>query len=731
MKPAKNPYHALAHLVMRFPRCPLGTIIDALKCDAQLHAAISSEAFKNALLFASPALYDELKRYLNGEIVNAKNQFKVKLSALKYLSRMSTRCTPFASLATCGSAHWSDSTHIVPNETIDERFRLDMLYTCIIAEMIARDHNVREHLRYRLNTAVYETGKYLRFITQLSQGMGRTFQVKEIARTRPLVVLRKEIKDWTSFDDLIKILVDRFELEEEKARHYIHSLIDAQLLMSEIEPFVIGDDFLSYLCDKLEGLNTKWNALLKDIYNKVSLMSSRITAAKNEQLQQDIKSKLEAQEIKVNPKYLVQLDCFSKSEEATVSRKVLSSVRQGLEFYSSIQPLTGNSTLEQFRKRFQARYQDQEIPLLEALDPDIGVGYQLTQDKVKNPLVDNINLPRRLASATTTFMTPFHQVLMRKLSELNWKEADYIEITDDDIISLPANYNDLPASMAAMFELLETADGDFMLCNVHYTGSTAANLLGRFAYGDTVIQSIVADVVTHEQEYHSDKIVAEIAHIPQGRTGNILFRPHIYDYEIGYMSNSQATGHHYIPASDLCISVNGNRVVLRSARLDKEILPRLTTAHNYSGTDTSPVYRFLCDMQRQYGRSSFVFSWGCMAQLPRLPRVKYKNIILARQRWNIKTEELPFKKMKFDAVKWDHWKMEGSIPRYVMLTVGDNKLFVDTASQLSVEAMLSELGASNKSFVLEEFMPAGFDVNQHHDCFMNECIVPLIRTKND
>ena len=46
MKPAKNPYHALAHLVMRFPRCPLGTIIDALECDDQLHAAIRPRHLK-------------------------------------------------------------------------------------------------------------------------------------------------------------------------------------------------------------------------------------------------------------------------------------------------------------------------------------------------------------------------------------------------------------------------------------------------------------------------------------------------------------------------------------------------------------------------------------------------------------------------------------------------------------------------------------------------------------
>ena len=76
-------YDIFTHLVMRFPRYTVDTFVCCLCDKSKMERVFCSEDFKNAILFASPALYDELKRFLSGGNKNPSNKQKVQLS-LKY-----------------------------------------------------------------------------------------------------------------------------------------------------------------------------------------------------------------------------------------------------------------------------------------------------------------------------------------------------------------------------------------------------------------------------------------------------------------------------------------------------------------------------------------------------------------------------------------------------------------------------------------------------------------------
>ena len=133
-------------------------------------------------------------------------------------------------------------------------------------------------------------------------------------------------------------------------------------------------------------------------------------------------------------------------------------------------------------------------------------------------------------------------------------------------------------------------------------------------------KTIVEQHLRAEESLRPDTIYAEIVHFPEGRIGNVLLRPLLREYEIPYLGLSGAPREKQIPVNDLFVSVIGPRIVLRSARLGKEIIPRMTNAHNY-GLRSLGMYRFLCALQTEGIAVGLGFNWGALDSAPFLPRV--------------------------------------------------------------------------------------------------------------
>ena len=162
-----------------------------------------------------------------------------------------------------------------------------------------------------------------------------------------------------------------------------------------------------------------------------------------------------------------------------------------------------------------------------------------------------------------------------------------------------------------------------------------------------------------------------------------------------------------IELSDLMVSVRQKKFILRSKRLNKEIIPRLTTAHNYSQTTTMPIYQFLCNLQNQHYRGGIgFFLSGLFNEFPYLPRISYKNVILSLARWHVKPDDIKQiieTKETTKAIEALHqWKVRNGIPRFVVLPDGDNELFTDTESLTSFR-MLYSVVKKSPQFTLREF----------------------------
>jgi len=237
-----------------------------------------------------------------------------------------------------------------------------------------------------------------------------------------------------------------------------------------------------------------------------------------------------------------------------------------------------------------------------------------------------------------------------------------------------------------------------------------------------------------EEALDSEAIYAEIVYLPEGRIGNVLCRPVLRAYEIVYLGRSGAPIDRQLPADDLLVGMRDGKFILYSQRLRRRVIPRMSNAHGYSRPGLSPLYRFLCDLQNQGGMRVPYFSWGALAKLDALPRVRIGRVVLACAQWRISSAESKSisdsdRYAAFQKVK--KMQRERGLPRWVVLAQGDNVLPVDLDNPLSVDSLLHLLNRSPEA-VLVEMYP------QHkHQCatgpegyYEHELVVPLTNSRS-
>ncbi len=354
-------------------------------------------------------------------------------------------------------------------------------------------------------------------------------------------------------------------------------------------------------------------------------------------------------------------------------------------------------------------------------------------------------LLRKLEFPKTTSQEPVipdkrHVLLLRKLGHALEQGLDEISIEAKDLTEIESeDVPPLPDAFAASLTLAASseraiADGDFQVVLRAASGPSGATMMGRFCRDDDAMHQQVVRHLHAEESLYPGAIFAEVVHLPgQKRIGNVLQRCLLRKYEIPFLGQSGTVPECQIPITDLRVSVVNDRVILRSERLGCEIIPRLTSAHNYDHPLNLGLYRFLCGLQRQGVSFWLAWEWGVFENLPFLPRVRAGRLVLSLACWSIdKNEARSLDKeddnQRFLAVR--KWRSERKLPRFVGLLHGDNKLLIDLDNALCVDTIIEQLNKDGGG-VLEEIYPQPNELvsigPEGH--YVHEMIVPFVRVR--
>lgn len=716
----RRPTYSLSKLAQFNSQLTSRTLDDVLRQHYQDPLA------QEALFAASPALYERFKCWLAGE--QLPEQKKLLSTLHKYLIRMCSRPTPYGLFAGCATGTFAEQSYLRagPTTALHPHTRVDTDCLQAICTWLTNQPVVRGQLSLRPNSSLYPVGSALRYIEQQRDNDKRNYFISAVETDDYLNLVLESAQDGATIGQLAALITD-VPLEEAVA--FIEQLIDSQILCFDIEPTVTGVNYLERLTNRIAALPGAADATqaLHQLATCLHQPDRLLAYAETRQWFAD-------RELEMSTADVVQVDSFFQMPNLSIGQSALRLLQHDLEKLLVLNQPATNADLDVFKRRFDNRYEEEEIPLSLALDSEFGVGYgnASTQGVGYAPLIDDLTFGTT-STPTTTSWDWWQTLVMDKYADALRTRQQEIVLTDDDLAFIRRQQQGqdmpLPDSFYAFGSMLARSEkaldeGDFQFNLLGCSGPSAVNLLSRFGEGDAHLAERIRACAVAEEQHHPDVIIAEIVHLPENRVGNILTRPMIHQYEIPYLGQASVAPEFQIPISDLLVSVHNNRVVLRSKRLNKRVIPRLTTAHNF--TQGLPIYRFLCDLQRQDAHLNVAWNWGVLHRQTYLPRVRYHRVIVSRATWQLQCDTLtPDNQLKLVAQL-----TAAGVPDQFAVAQADNELLISMHVPASLDLLIHEIKKNDRIRLVELLnQPEQCPLMHQREAFAHELIIPFYNDK--
>jgi thiopeptide-type bacteriocin biosynthesis protein len=710
----------------------------------RLRALLARPEVREAVFVASPDLEESLVFWQQAP--ESERGQKVERALVRYVVRMVGRATPFGLFAGCslGTLGPQSRLALVEQARYQRHTRLDMDYLFALTEALGRQPELRHTVVYRPNSSLYRAAGRVRYAEARLRDKERSYHLVAVESNDYLDATLDRARQGASAASLAAALVEADpEISREEADGFIGELIDNQLLVSDLSPAVTGPEPVHDLVDQCrrqpaaghvaDRLEQGLTALADIDGAGLGVEPERYRAVAR--LFDDLPAKAELAR-------LFQVDLVKPMTAATLGPAVLEEIVRGVHLLrQQARRPSPSDKLARFREAFENRYQTQEVPLVEALDEEVGVGFDAATapGAEAGPLLEGISLVP-VGPGPTVPLEARHAVLVRKFEEARRQGAQEMVLEPDDLEALRSNDPPpLPAAFAVTALVAAASEdaldrGEFRVLLGGAVGPSGARLLGRFCHADAALRRHVEQHLRAEEALEPGAVFAEVVHLPEGRIGNVLCRPVLRSYEIPYLGRSGAAAEQQIPITDLLVSVPAGQIILRSARLGCRVFPRLSSAHNYAFRSLG-VYKFLCELQGQGVTTGLGWDWGVLNGAAFLPRVVTGRLVLARARWLVAQKELRSLAgargaARFQAVQ--AWRAERRLPRFVLLSDGDNELPIDLENVLSVETWIDLIKGRDQAVLVEMYPgPEQLWTHSPEGRFVHELVIPFVRTPED
>ncbi|AYL94366.1 lantibiotic dehydratase [Mucilaginibacter celer] len=694
-------YYFSDTLLLRMP-----AVAEEAYHNTSLQQMLEDPLFRAALYIASPAFWDNLNR---SGFDATKLKEKECLTILKYFNRFCFRTTPFGLFSSVSLIRWTGETSLRFNRFKDFSVALspDQAYAARVGPALLAGVREQENL-FVANPTIYRAMEEYRFIrtTPDQDFIQREYQLQSTDFSRLLKDILAFCRAEKTNSSIVTMIRDNAGCSVEEATDYVGFLKDSQLLLPVLRPNIAGSDYLQNL---LAGQETSGD---RPAYP--SVLTGRIKITGNLRDVSDKRFRGMNQELaaflpeNAGPETRQHLNVIltRPMEEGGLTKDFQEKIADGLFALNALCPAEKLPEMERFIKGFQQHFEGRSVPLMTALDPELGIGYQHQEPETDNPLLETLHVHLKSDTGQLIAWSPAHEYLLDRWHSGQTGKQTVIELEEDELRRIGGiSTGSQPLGLSVLFRISEK-----MLYLESAGGVNAPALAGRFTTADAGIHRAARAMAAEQEAANPHILFAEILHLSNPHTDNVNRRENIWSWDLPLTAASTQAPERQLPLSDIMVAVENNKVVLRSASGGKVIMPRLTSAYNHA-LNRLPLFRFLADIPYQFGRSDL--SVDLQRFFPGLsfyPAVKYKGTLLFPATWIISGPDLAKIQNVVKAELYDRFeamRLKTGLPDIFALTEGDQQLLIHTRKREDVDLFLGSIRQKEKLIIKDYFTGRG------------------------
>lgn len=608
---------------------------------------------------ASPAFYENIRDVQAGGLDTLPE--KTRFSIWKYFNRAKYRATPFGQFATVSLVPLMKGGGPVSQLALRQQPIIHRFVDWGEANHSLTEPRIllRDATTLMANPTLYLCSNGWRYLGEENE----TFVLKNIESDELLSGILHLCKRVSQKTDVMTVLKKQYALTWEETIDCLATLIDLQLLFTDRHPNITGRDYFRrtgkmYLSGK-QGY----------------IISER------------------------------------KWVSGAVADRTFDTLREAVHFLHGTFPKMNMMDLEAFKERFLHRFEYRQVPLMEALDPETGVGYGGLEHAIDHiPLLTTLQNPDDRVPYGD--FSPIYRFIINKAVA-----QQPIRLEEMESNGLRTK-EPLPNSFSAVVRFAHDE-----IVAEQLGGCTAAALLGRFSLAMDDVADFTKTLAKQEAQANPQVLFFDVAYRGDKQADNINRREHLYDYELPILCWS--THPRILRLNDLYVSVVGGEAVLHSKEYGRRVIPRLVSAYNYNRSDLA-VFRFLSDVQQQGIRADLSLRLPlALPGLDHYPRVQYKNVVLSPAKWRIPKRFSSSGNTIDDFIPdLKEWLHTIGLGKWCRCGQADQFLYFDTASDGDMRMLLLHCNRQPGVYVEEALMDDHAGVkDEHGKSYLSEFVV--------